>query len=117
MHIGLQNNAIKRRADVDTSKLIFGGDLALDQFADLVVDLAKLFRNFGFEIPADLQDLKLGFGDLPLNTRDRGDELSPVTFEPRCVTLELCEARYLDQIAAEQHAYSIQLDQNQLDLF
>src|SRR6266852_5464859 len=62
----LQHHAVLRRADVGPPQLVFGGDLALDEFADLVVGLAQILRNVSDQILVDLDDLQLGFGDLAL---------------------------------------------------
>ena len=39
--VGLEHHAVLRRADVDALELVLGGDLALDELADLAVDLAQ----------------------------------------------------------------------------
>src|ERR1700730_11416594 len=69
MDRGLQHHAGLRRADVDAAQLVFGGHLALDEFADLVVGLAQILGDFADHILVDLDDLQLGFGDLALGLR------------------------------------------------
>ena len=67
----LQHHAVLRRADVDPPQLIFGGDLALDELADLVVGLAQILGDLADQVLVDLDDLQLGLGDLALGLGDR----------------------------------------------
>jgi len=68
--------AVLRRADVDAAQLILGGDLALDEFAELVVGLAQILGDFADQILVDLDDLQFGLGDLALGLRPRGEILT-----------------------------------------
>ena len=73
--VRLEHHAVLRRADVDALELILGRDLALDEFADLAVDLAHLLGDLAAQILVDLDDLQLGLGDLALGLGDRRDQL------------------------------------------
>src|SRR6185437_9389963 len=53
-------------ANIGAAQLIFGRHFALDGFADLAVDVAKLFGYFAAEVLVNLDDLQLGLGDFPL---------------------------------------------------
>ena len=46
----LENGPILWRADIDALQLVFGRDLAFDEFADLGIDLAHLLGDFAAEI-------------------------------------------------------------------
>jgi len=59
MHRRLEHEAVLRRADVDALELVLGGDLALDEFADLAVDLAQLLGDLAGGVLVDLNDLQL----------------------------------------------------------
>src|SRR5439155_21442797 len=69
VHRRLQHDAVLRRADVDAAELILGGDLALDELADLVVGLAQILGYLADHVLVDLDDLQFGFGDLALGLR------------------------------------------------
>ena len=74
----LLDHAVLRRADIDPPQLVFGRDLALDEFADLVVGLAQILGDVADHVLVDLDDLQFGFGDLALGLRDRGDDIARV---------------------------------------
>src|SRR5713226_9401930 len=94
----LQHHAVLRGADVGPPQLVLGGDLALDEFADLVVGLAQILRDIADQILVDLDDLQFGFGDLALGLRPRGDELRALAVEPGRVALQRRQARHLHQV-------------------
>ena len=73
VHGGLVHHAVLRRADVDALELVLGRDLALDQLADLGLDLAQLLADLAASdrwsiwmicssvsaiLPLDLRDLR-----------------------------------------------------------
>ena len=78
MNRRLQHHAVLRGADVGPPQLVFGGDLALDEFADLVVGLAQILGDVADHILVDLNDLQFGFGDLALGLRARRNVLRPL---------------------------------------
>ncbi len=88
VHRGLKHHAVLRRADVDALELVLGGDLALDEFADLAVDLARLLGDLAAQIAVDLDDLQLGFGDLAGGLRGLRDQLPGFAIEPRRLALK-----------------------------
>src|SRR4051812_5524414 len=98
MHRRLQHHAVLWRADVDTAKLVLGGDLALDHFADLVVGLAQILGDLADHVLVDLDDLELGLGDLALGLRARGDVLRTLAVEAGAIAFERGEARDLHQM-------------------
>ena len=97
MHRRLQHDAVLRRADVDAAQLILGGDLALDELADLVVGLAQILGDLADHVLVDLDDLQLGLGDLAPRLRPRGDVLRALARQPGKVALQHRQARDLDQ--------------------
>src|SRR4051812_11703788 len=98
MHGRLQHHAVLRRADVDAAKLVLGGDLALDHFADLVVGLAQILGDLADHVLVDLDDLELGLGDLALGLRARGDVLRALAIEAGAVAFERGQAGDLHQV-------------------
>src|SRR6266702_2959056 len=116
MHSRLQHHAVLRRADVDAAKLILGGDLALDQFADLVVGLAQILGDLADHILVDLDDLELGLGNLALILRPRGDVLRALAVEACAVAFERGQARDLDQVLVIEIAHADKLLLHQRDL-
>jgi hypothetical protein len=62
----LEHDAVLRRPDVGALELILGRHLALDEFADLAVDLAQLLGGVARLLLVDLEDLQLGLDDLAL---------------------------------------------------
>src|SRR6266852_547487 len=84
----LQHHAVLRGADVDPPQLIFGRDLALDEFTDLVVGLAPILGDFPDHILVDLNDLQFGLGDLALRLRLRCNVLRPFASEPGRIALQ-----------------------------
>ena len=115
MHRRLQHHAVLRRADVDPAQLVFGGDLALDEFADLVVGLAQILGDFADHVLVDLDDLQFGLGDLALGLRARGDVLRPLAGQPRGVALQRGQARNLHQMLVVELANADQLLFDQRD--
>src|SRR6266446_9834651 len=94
----LQHHAILRRADVDATQLVFGRDLALDEFTDLVVGLAQVLGDFADHILVDLNDLQFGLGYLALGLRPRCNVLRPLACEPGRVALQHRQTRNLNQV-------------------
>ena len=74
MHRRLEHHAVLRRADVGALELVLRRHLALDEFADLAVDLAQFLGDVAAEILVDLENLQLGLGDLALGLG--GDAIS-----------------------------------------
>ena len=60
----LMDDAVLRRADVDALELVLRGDLALDELADLAVDLAQFLGDLAAQFLIDLNDLEFDLGDL-----------------------------------------------------
>src|SRR5262245_18911773 len=60
----LMHHAVLRRDDLDAFELVFRGNLALDIFSDLSLDLAQSSRYFATQILIDLDDLQPRFGYL-----------------------------------------------------
>ena len=75
VHGGLKHRAVLRRANFDALELIFRSHLALDEFADLAVDLARLLGDLAAEIAVDLDDLQFGLGDLASDLGGLRDQL------------------------------------------
>ena len=98
MNRRLQHHAVLRGADVDPPQLVFRGDLAFDELADLVVGLAQILGDVADHILVDLDDLQFGLGDLALGLRARGDVLRPLAGEPGRVALERRQPRDLHQM-------------------
>ncbi len=113
MHGRLQHHAVLRRADVDAAQLVLGGDLALDELADLVGGLTQILGDLAGHVLVDLDDLQLGFGDLAPGLGARGDVLPAFAVQPRGVAFQLRQARNLDQplLVELAHAHQLLLDQ------
>ena len=114
MHVRLEHHAVLRRADVDALELILGRDLALDEFADLAVDLARLLGDLAAQIPVDLDDLQFGFGDLALGLRGLRDQLPGFALEPGRVALELGELGERNELLLPQIVDAVLLPVDQL---
>ena len=116
MDVGLEHCAVLRRADLDAPELVLGRHLALDEFADLAVDVAQFARHFARQFLVDLQHLQLVLGNLAARLCDRGDQLSALALKPRRLALERGQAVDLDQILLEQFAHAGQFALDQRDL-
>ena len=113
--VGLEYGAVLRRADVDALELILGGDLALDELADLAVDLARLLGDLAAEIAIDLQDLQLGLGDLAADLGGLRDQLPGFAFQARRLALQFGQLGELDQLLLPQLVDAVLLAIDQLD--
>ena len=78
--------------------------LALDEFADLGVDLAHLLRDLTAEILVDLNYLELNFGDLAFGLRDGSHQLSLFAVDPGRFPLQQRKAIDLNEVPLEQVA-------------
>ena len=116
VHLRFQHNAVLRGADVDALELIFGGDLALDEFAELGVDLAHVLGDLAAQVLIDLDDLQLSLGDLAFGLGDGGDQLPAFALEPRAVALERGEPGDLHEIVFPELAHAFELLADQRDL-
>ncbi len=116
MHGGLQHHAVLRGADVGPPQLVFGGDLALDEFADLVVGLAQILGHVADHVLIDLDDLQFGFGDLALGLGARSNVLRPLAGQSCGVALERGQPRHLHQMLVVEIANSDQFLLHQRDL-
>ncbi|MEY9250897.1 hypothetical protein ABH990_001895 [Bradyrhizobium ottawaense] len=116
VHRGLQHHAVLRRADVDAAKLVFGGNLALDQLADLVVGLAQILGDLAHHVLVDLDDLELGLRDLALGLGARSDVLRAFAVETGRVAFELGQTRDLHQTLVVKLAHAGELVLHQRDL-
>jgi HlyD family type I secretion membrane fusion protein len=81
VHGELVHEATLRGADLDALELVLRRHLALDELADLALDVAQLGRHLALEVLVELDDLQLGLGDLTLRGGDRGDELALLAVE------------------------------------
>jgi hypothetical protein len=97
VHRRLQHDAVLRRADVDAAQLILGGDLALDELADLVVGLAQILGDLADHVLVDLDDLQFGFGDLAPRLRRAAMYCARFARQPGEIALQHRQARELDQ--------------------
>ena len=70
-------------ADIDALQLVLCGDLALDELADLRVDLARFLGHLAAQVAVDLDDLQLGLGDLAADLRRLRNQLRAFTFQTR----------------------------------
>ena len=80
MDVGLEHHAVLRRADFDALELVFGGDFALDELADLAVDLARLLGHLAAQIAVDLSS------EVSKDLRETNDKIGE--FVERKVTAE-----------------------------
>ena len=111
----LVHHAVLRRADVDALELVLGRDLALDELADLAVDLAQVLGDLAAQILIDLQDLQLDLGDLALGLGGRRDELAALALEPRRLALERGQLGDRHEVLAPEIADALELLADQLD--
>ena len=112
--VGLEHHAVLRRADVDALELILGGDLALDELADLAVDLAGLLGDLAAQVPVDLDDLQLGLGDLAGGLRGLRDQLPGFALQPRRRALELGQLGQRNELLLPQIVDAVLLALDQL---
>src|SRR5262249_36781521 len=84
----LKHGSVLRGTNVDALELVFGGDLALDDLADLAVHFAQFLGNLAGEVLVYLQDLQGGFRNLAFGLRRRRDQLTAFAIEPRRLALE-----------------------------
>src|SRR5512146_3049132 len=117
MDVELVDHAALRSAYVHPLQLIFGRHLALDEFANLAVNLAQFLRNLAAEVLVNLQDLQLDFGDLAPDLRRGSDRLCEFALETRGFALQQGKAVYLDEILFPEAAHASQLALDQFDLF
>jgi len=115
MHRRLLDDAVLRRADVDAAELVLGGDLAFDQFADLVLGLAQVLGDLAHHVLVDLDDLQLGLGDLALGLGARGDVLRALAGEPCPIALQRREPAQLHEVLVVEIADAGQLLLDQID--
>ena len=85
----LVNGARLRRAQIDPLELVLGARDPFLELRDLALGLAQVFKHFGQEIPVNLDNLQLRFGDFATRAGDVGDDLATLTLQPRLVALEL----------------------------
>ncbi len=110
------HDAILRGANVDPLELVFGGHLALDEFAEPAVELAQLLRHLAGEVLIDLQDLQLDLADLAARLRHREHRLRPLAGQPRGFALERDQPVDLHQVLAPELAHALELAPDQVDL-
>ena len=65
----LVHAALLRRADFNLLEQVLGGNAPLLKLGDFALDFAQFLRDLTTQILVDLQNLKLGFGDLALGLR------------------------------------------------
>src|SRR3954454_20038000 len=111
----LQHHASLWRTDIDAAKLVLGGDLALEHFADLVVGLAQILGDLADHVLVDLDDLELGLGDLALGLRARGDVLRTLAVEAGAVAVGRGQAGDLHQVLVIEIADTDELLLHQRD--
>src|SRR5262245_49111019 len=111
----LEHGAVLRRTDIHPLQLVFGLKLALDEFADLGVDLAHLLLDLTAEILVDLNDLELDFGDLPPGLRDGRLQLGLFAVETGRLPLQQGKAIDLNEVLLEQVANPFELAADQLN--
>src|SRR5205814_6529719 len=97
-------------------ELVLRGDLALDELADLGLDLAHLLGDVAAQVLIDLDDLQLGLGDLALDLGRRGDQLAAFALEPRLLALERREPGELNQILRPKLLDARELASDQAEL-
>ena len=95
-------SAVLRRADVDALELVLGGDLALDELADLAVDLARLLGDLAAQIAVDLDDLQFGLRDLACGLRGLRDQLRGFALQPHRLAFELGQLGERDELLLPQ---------------
>ncbi len=84
----LKDRTILWGADVDPLELIFGGDLAFDEVANLGVDITELLADITPPVHLELQDFQRSC----LGLRHRWDQLSALPLEPSGLALKRGEA-------------------------
>jgi hypothetical protein len=117
MNRQLEHGSVLWGANLDALELVLGGDLALDEFADLAVHFAQFLGDLAGEFLVYLQDLQGGFGDLAFGLRRRRDQLTAFAVEPGRLALEGGEPAELNQILAPEIAHACQLSLDQRNLF
>src|SRR5262249_50530607 len=100
-------------ANVGAFELVLGGDFALDELADLAINLAQFLGDLAGNILIYLQNLQRVLGDLAFGLRRRRNQLTAFTVEPRRLAFERREPIELDQILVPKitHACQLALDE------
>ena len=109
MDLGFEHDAVLRRADIDALELVFGGHLALDEFAVFGVDFAHVLGDLAAQILVDLDDLQLGLARLALGLSDRGQQLPALAFDAGGVALERSHSVYRHQVFLVKIAHALEL--------
>ena len=97
----LEHGAVLRRADIDALELVLGGDLALDEFADLARRRRAIPCATSLDSSWSICMICNSSSEiLPRGLGDRGDQLPALAVEPRRFALELRQPVQLDEVLA-----------------
>src|SRR5262249_56606318 len=95
--------------NVDAFELVLGRDFALDELADLAINLAQFLGDVAGDILIYLENLQRGLGNLTFGLRRGRNQLTAFTVEPRRFTLERSKPGELDQTLVPKIAHACQL--------
>src|SRR5262245_45054994 len=115
VHRELMHHPVLGCADFDALELVFGRDLALDELADLGVNLAQFARHLAAEILINLDDLQLDLADLATRLGYSRDRLCTLALEARCLSFKRDQSIDLYQVLVPKRPYAFELTLNQLD--
>ena len=116
VHRELMDDAVLRGADIDALELVFGGHLALDEFAKPAVKLAQFLRHLAAEVLIDLEDLKLDFADLAAGLRHRKHGLRALAVQSCGFAFERDQPVDLHEVLVPKRTDTFELALDQLDL-
>ena len=106
---GLKDDAVLRRADIGAFKLILGGNLALNVFADLAIGLAQLLGDVAGQVLIDLQHLQFGLSDFALGLGGGSNELPAFALQPRRFTFQCRQLVDPNKVLFPQFAHAAEL--------
>src|SRR5262245_51284088 len=105
----LKNGSVLRGANVDAFELVLSRDFALDELADLAINLAQFLGDIAGNILIYLENLQRGLGNLTFGLRRGRNQLTAFAIEPRRLAFERREPIELDQILVPKIAHACQL--------
>src|SRR5262245_64003075 len=105
----LKNGSVLRGANVDAFELVLGRDFALDELADLAINLAQFLGDIAGNILIYLENLQRRLGNLTFGLRRGRNQLTAFAIEPGRFTLQRSKPGELDQVLFPKLAHARQL--------
>src|SRR5262249_14849193 len=109
----LKDGSVLWGANVGAFELVLGRDFALDELADLAINLAQFLGDVAGDILIYWENLQRSLGNLTFGLRRGRNQLTAFTVEPGRFTLERSKPGELDEILFPKltHARQLSLDE------